>query len=146
MNEQVRFERRSTQRFEFQLPISVRLAGQDGDGCGYTQDLSARGAFFYTDLHLKTDDAIEITLRMPSEITLADAMRVRCRGRVLRCVPPAGGTTAGIAVQLENYEFLPEAETKGFEVFEAAPAAVETHEDKVRIALSSAQPRPALPS
>ncbi len=107
----VRVERRPAQRFAFQLPVSVHLQGSDHEGHGFTQDLSARGAFFYTDYPLIEGDAIELSLVMPAEITLADAMRVRCRARVVRVVPPAVGAAFGIAVRLEGYEYLPEHET-----------------------------------
>ena len=38
-------ERRASQRFDFQLPVGVRLAGTDCEGYGFTQDLSGRGVF-----------------------------------------------------------------------------------------------------
>jgi hypothetical protein len=106
----LRIERRPRQRFSFSLPVSVRLAGGDREGHGFTQDLSARGALFYTEFPLSEGDAVELTLQMPAEITLAEAMRVRCCGHVKRIMPPAGGTARGVAVHLERYEFLPEAE------------------------------------
>ena len=77
-------ERRASQRFDFQLPIAVRLAGTDCEGYGFTQDLSGRGVFFYTDLQVNEGDTVELTLVMPSEITLTENARVRCRGRVVR--------------------------------------------------------------
>jgi len=110
--EQVQLEHRGAQRFDFHLPVSVRLAGSEREGCGFTQNLSARGALFHTDLPMAEADAIEITLVMPSEITLAENMRVRCRGRVLRMLSSATGTGSVVAVQLERYEFLPEAASK----------------------------------
>jgi len=73
--------------------------------------LSARGAFFCTDFSLAEGDAIELTLVMPSEITLAENMKVRCRGTVMRVVPPLSGTRFEVAVHLQGYEFLTEAET-----------------------------------
>jgi hypothetical protein len=109
MNTEVQLERRAAQRFEFHLPVSVRLSGSDREGCGFTQNLSARGALFHTDLPMAEADAMELTLVMPAEITLAENMRVRCRGKVLRA-SSAVGTGAVVAVQLEGYEFLPEAE------------------------------------
>ena len=107
--EQVQLERRAAQRFEFHLPVSVRLAGRGREGCGFTQNLSARGALFHTDLPMAEADAMELTLVMPSEITLAENMRVRCRGKVLRVISSAVGAGSVVAVQLEGYEFLPEA-------------------------------------
>jgi len=104
-------ERRAAQRFAFSLPVSVRSVTPQGEGQGVTQNLSARGAFFCTDFSLTEGDTVELTLVMPSEITLADNMRVRCRGKVLRVVAPLSGTTFQVAVHLQGYEFLPEAET-----------------------------------
>jgi hypothetical protein len=106
----VRFERRAGQRFEFHLPVAVKLAGSGKEGLGFTQDISARGAFFYSDVLVQAGDSIELTLVMPSEITLGENMRVRCRGRVMRVVTPAAGEKLGGAASLQGYEYLPEAE------------------------------------
>jgi hypothetical protein len=108
--EQVQVERRAAQRFDFQLPVSVRLADQEREGHGFTQDVSARGIFFLTDFRLREGDAVELTMVMPSEITLTENMRVRCRGKVVRAVNLAVGNRAGIAVHIEGYEYLPEAD------------------------------------
>jgi PilZ domain len=115
----VRVERRVGQRFPYLLPLSLRQPGTSLEGLGFTQDLSARGAFFFTDAPVQVGDEIEITLRMPSEITLGDSMPVRCRGRILRVVRPSptssdGATAAaqtriGVAVRFECYEYLAEA-------------------------------------
>ena len=107
--DQVHLERRAAQRFDFQLPVVVRLAGTDREGHGFTQDLSGRGAFLYTDFQVTEGDAVELTLVMPSEITMTESMRVRCRGKVTRVVPVEH--KFGVAVHLEGYEFLPEAES-----------------------------------
>jgi PilZ domain len=104
-------ERRAAQRFGFSLPVAVRSVIPQGEGQGVTQNLSARGAFFCTDFSLAEGDAIELTLVMPSEITLAENMKVRCRGTVMRVVPPLSGTRFEVAVHLQGYEFLTEAET-----------------------------------
>jgi hypothetical protein len=104
----VRLERRAGQRFDFHLPVSVKLTGSMHEGCGFTQDLSARGTFFYTDYPLGSGETIDLTLVMPSEITLGQNMRVRCRGRVLRVIQPSVGTKLGIAVHFASYEYLAE--------------------------------------
>lgn len=106
----VRFERRPMQRFTLNLPVSIRSAVSGATSSGFTQDLSARGVFFYTDLPLAKDEALELTFVMPSEITLAETMRVRCRGKVVRVAPPQRGATYGVAVRLEGYDFLSENE------------------------------------
>jgi PilZ domain len=127
-------ERRVGQRFAFNLPVSLRDVATAVEGLGFTQDLSSRGAFLFTDMALSPDAEIELTLRMPSEITLGENMQVRCRGRVLRIAKPAdrtcnpaaspetesklaetkpagtkiGGTKIGVAVCLNGYEYLSE--------------------------------------
>ncbi|MGA6982915.1 MAG: PilZ domain-containing protein [Candidatus Sulfotelmatobacter sp.] len=121
-------ERRAGQRFAFNLPVFVRDVPSSVEGLGFTQDLSSRGAFFFTDMPLNEGAEIELTLRMPSEITLGENMRVRCRGRVLRIVnagdqdkdrslsgndrEPAETkspqTKIGVAVCLSGYEYLPD--------------------------------------
>ncbi len=109
--DQVHLERRASQRFDFQLPVGVRLAGTDREGCGFTQDLSGRGAFLYTDFQVAEGDAVELTFMMPAEITLTENMRVRCRGRVTRVMPAQ--SKFGVAVHLEGYEYLSEAGSSG---------------------------------
>ena len=107
--DQVHLERRASQRFEFQLPVAVRLSGTDREGCGFTQDLSGRGALLYTDFQVAEGDVVELTFMMPAEITLTENMRVRCRGRVTRVVPVQ--SKYEVAVHIEGYEYLSEATT-----------------------------------
>lgn len=112
----VGLERRAGQRFPYALPISFRQTADSIEGVGFTQDLSSRGVFFFTSAPLTEGAEIEITLRMPSEITLGDGMPVRCRGRILRVIRPAPSAAESraeakisVAVRLERYEYLPEA-------------------------------------
>ena len=113
----VGIERRVGQRFPYLLPLSLRQPGTSVEGVGFTQDLSSRGVFFFTSAPLTEGSEIELTLRMPSEITLGDSMPVRCRGHILRVVrPPSSSSDSspaepkiGVAVRLEGYEYLPES-------------------------------------
>src|SRR6202167_6363966 len=82
-------ERRIGQRFAFNLPVSLRDVATAAEGLGFTQDLSSRGAFLFTDMAFREGAEIELTLKMPSEITLCANMRVRCRRRVVRVVEAA---------------------------------------------------------
>jgi PilZ domain len=109
-------ERRVGQRFPYLLPLSLRQLAESLEGVGFTQDLSSRGVFFFTDAPLTEGAEIEITLRMPSEITLGESMPVRCRARILRVIRPSVPSTSsgadakiGVAVRLEGYEYLPES-------------------------------------
>jgi hypothetical protein len=130
----VHVERRAGQRFTYNLPVSLYQPTTGGEGLGFTQDLSSRGVFFFTDMQLGEGVEIELTLQMPSEITLGESMRVRCRGRVLRVVKPTDAslsasepaqarpsetkisqtkisqTKIGVAVCMHGYEYLPDAD------------------------------------
>ena len=103
-----RLERRCGQRFSLHVPVSLRLCGSEHESGGFTQDLSARGSYLFTDFPLAVGETIEVTLLMPSAITLGESMRVRCRGKVLRVVQPTAGTRLGVAVHYAGYEYLPE--------------------------------------
>jgi hypothetical protein len=113
----VRVERRVGQRFSYLLPVSLRDPNSGIESVGFTQDLSSKGVFFFTDAPLAEGAQIELTLKMPSEITLGESMPVRCRGRILRVIRPAAAlfgacsglaeTKIGVAVRLEQYEYLP---------------------------------------
>jgi len=110
------------------LPLTCRSPLRDlstaAEGLGFTQDLSSRGAFSVHRYALSENAEVELTLRMPSEITLGENMRVRCRGLVLRIVQAAdkgwnlaagdetkpSETKIGVAVCLKGYEYLPEVE------------------------------------
>jgi len=126
----VQVERRAGQRFPYVLPVTLRGTSNGLEGLGLTQDLSSRGVFFFTEAALREGDEIELSLNMPSEITLGDNMRVRCRGHVLRVLKPvdkssfavkagpdrtgpAGKSKIGVAVRLEGYEYLPDLAESG---------------------------------
>lgn len=115
----VQVERRVGQRFPYLLATSFRQLPDGVEGVGFTQDLSSRGVFFFTDAPLTEGAEIELTLRMPSEITLGESMPVRCKGHILRITrpvsknsletsAPGAQTKIGVAVRLEFYEYLPE--------------------------------------
>ena len=122
MSSPVRVERRAGQRFPYLLPLSVRQLEGSIEGVGFTQDLSSRGVFFFTNAPLSEGAEIELTLQMPSEITLGESMPVRCRGRALRVVRPTTSaasatpipaeTKIGVAVRLECYEYLSDSSSE----------------------------------
>jgi len=108
----VRLERRVGQRFAFHLPVSLRDIASGAEALGCTQDVSSRGAFLFTDLPVTEGSEIELTLKMPSEITLGESMHVRCRAQILRVTGAAESLHAemrfGVAVCLKAYEYLPQ--------------------------------------
>ena len=103
--DQNRIERRCGQRFPYQVPVLLRIPTEGRSGSGCTQNLSSRVAMVWTDLPLAEGQWIDMTLVMPSEITLAEDMNVCCRARVLRREQIEGGKPA-IALRIEHYEYL----------------------------------------
>ena len=121
----IQLERRARQRFDFNLPVSLALPN-DRRGSGFTQNLSARGVFLCTDLPLAAGESLELTMSMPAEVTLAEAMRVRCVGRVLRVSSAGSEAKSFVAVQLEKYEYLPdENELRAFSKGSVIPDSCE---------------------
>jgi hypothetical protein len=103
-------EKRTTRRFALKLPVSVTYPGSDSPITeAQTRDVSARGISFYVDAAIAPGSPIEFTLTLPAEMTLTEAIRVHCKGRVVRLDE---GTPAGkiaVAAVIEAYDFLPEA-------------------------------------
>lgn len=92
-------------RFDMRLPALIRLEGAD-EFQTETQNVSARGVFFYLDRAVATGSPVEVTLTFPPHITLTDAVRVRFTARVIRVESPSPSLRVGTAAMIENYEFL----------------------------------------
>jgi hypothetical protein len=98
-------ERRMMRRFDMRLPAVVRL-DEDNEFHTETQNVSARGVFFYLDRQIPTGTPCQVTLTFPPHITLTDAVRVRFTARVIRVESPLPSLRIGTAAMIENYEFL----------------------------------------
>ena len=98
-------ERRSMRRFDMHLPALVRSSDHFQEFLTETLNISARGVFFYIDGHIAPETKIEVTLTLPSQVTVSDSVRVRFTGRVVR-VSSGQGTRLGVAAAIEEYEFL----------------------------------------
>jgi hypothetical protein len=60
----------------------------------------------YLDTEIVADAPIEFVMTLPAEITLAEPIRVRCQGRVLRVDRSA--QEQGVAVTIDQYDFVSE--------------------------------------
>jgi hypothetical protein len=98
-------DRRMMRRFDMRLPAVVCLAGTV-EFHTETQNVSARGVFFYLDHAVSAGTKLEVTLTFPPHITLTDAVRVRFTARVIRVEHPLPSARVGTAALIENYEFL----------------------------------------
>ncbi len=101
-------------RFDMRLPAVVRVdpaviraePNQENAFITETQNVSARGVFFYLDRLVPAGTRCEVTLTFPPHITLTDAVRVRFTARVIRVESPLPSLRVGTAAMIEEYEFL----------------------------------------
>lgn len=100
-------EKRSTRRFSLELPISVRFVNNGRrESAGHTRDVSSRGVFMYLNTELSEGAPIEFVMTLPPEVTLAEPIRVRCTGKVLRVT--RAEQEQGVAVAIDKYDFVGE--------------------------------------
>ncbi|HET7206861.1 MAG TPA: PilZ domain-containing protein [Terriglobales bacterium] len=108
-------DRRTMRRFDMRLPALVKLPGNGfQEFLTETQNVSARGVFFYLDYRLSPGAKIEVTLTLPSHVTVSDSIRVRFSARVLRVEASASGARVGVAAFIEEYEFLRSPQSPDF--------------------------------
>jgi len=94
-------------RFDMRLPATIRIAGEGtSELATETQNVSARGVFFYLDRPVDAGSRIDVTLTFPPHVTLTDPVRVRFAARVIRVESPLPSSRVGIAAMIEEYEFL----------------------------------------
>ena len=98
-------ERRMMRRFDMRLPAIVHLEGAD-EFHTETQNVSARGVYFYLDQAIAAGTKLEVTLTFPPHVTLTDAVRVKFTARVIRVESPLPSQRIGTAAMIEDYEFL----------------------------------------
>jgi hypothetical protein len=103
-------ERRRAERFTFGMPLIVHWKNGSEQRTAHTitEDVSSRGVYFYLPEAIPTGTPVEVEMTMPTQITLGSPVRVRCHGRVQRCVVKPG-ESAGMATMIEKYEFLCES-------------------------------------
>jgi hypothetical protein len=98
-------ERRRSQRFPLELPVTVTMR----DGVEYkcaTRDISTGGVFFYCDVQIEPESPIKLVIKLPSEITSGEEQWVCYHGRVARVEEPTHGQR-GVAVKIERVTLSP---------------------------------------
>jgi hypothetical protein len=98
-------ERRTMRRFDMRLPAIIRLE-TSGELLTETQNVSAKGVFFYLDRPILAGAKLEVTLTFPPHVTLTDAVRVRFKASVIRVESPLPSARIGVAALIEDYEFV----------------------------------------
>ena len=104
MSTKAQTDKRSTRRFPLSLPVAVKVktAGKS-EVVSETRNVSARGVFFYMESAPAEGSEVEFTLTLPPEITLTEALRIHCSGRVVR-IDRGSGAKFGIAAAIDKYD------------------------------------------
>ena len=92
-------------RFDMRLPAIVKYEGAD-EFHTETQNVSARGVFFYLDKTISPGTKLDVKLTFPPHVTLTDAVRVRFSARAIRVENPLPSGRIGVAAMIEDYEFM----------------------------------------
>jgi hypothetical protein len=99
-------DKRAIRRFALQLPVTITgHSGESMEATAESRDVSSHGICFYCDTAMEPESAIEFTLTLPSEITMAEPLSVRCFGTVVR-VERQEAKRFAVAAAISNYEFL----------------------------------------
>jgi hypothetical protein len=100
-------ERRRSERFNLGVPLTVQWTNGPEKRLAHavTQDVSSGGVYFLLPEAIPDGTVVEIEMTLPSRITHATPVRVRCLGRIQRSVLKPGELT-GMATMIEKYEFL----------------------------------------
>lgn len=94
-------------RFDMRLPAVVKLSDNGfHEVLTETQNVSARGVYFYLNHNVTTGSKIEVTLTLPSHVTLTEPVRVRFTARVIRVDASVPVARVGVAAFIEEYQFL----------------------------------------
>ena len=97
------FDRRRSYRHSLKIPLLLQLWGTSGPSrIGESLDLSEDGALLQTDLSLAIGSFLDLRIKLPEEITGQQTTEWRCKGRVVRMVPPSlGGYPARVGVHFD---------------------------------------------
>jgi hypothetical protein len=104
-------ERRRSERFTLGMPITVLWmnGSEQRKAHTVTQDVSSGGVYFFLPEAIPDGTHVEVEMTLPTQVTLGSPLRVRCQGRIQRCILKPG-ESAGIATVIEKYEFLSASE------------------------------------
>jgi len=92
-------ERRKRQRFSVNAPVTIAVAGREIPA--FTRDMSSRGLYLYVNSveGFAIGQDIDLSIKLPPEITLSTFYTVRCEGQLIR-IEDASNDMTGIAVEI----------------------------------------------
>ena len=100
-------ERRHLQRFRLRVPLRFRPTGLGANSTEHFTEvvnLSRGGFFFMTSAPLQVGMPIEVTLKMPMEVTGTQPEEIHCRARVVHAKPDAfSDGRMGFGAEIESF-------------------------------------------
>jgi len=100
-------ERRLAPRHNLKIPLRVQPVGLPRAPVRLPEstNVSSRGIYFSSDLPFQVGTALEVTFRMPEEVTGEAPREWICKGRVVRADAENGSSDrTGIGVEIQSYE------------------------------------------
>jgi hypothetical protein len=100
-------ERRIDTRVNIRVPLRFRALNNPGatEQTAESENLSQRGIYFMTNVPLKVGTPVEVSLRMPQELSIKSASDVKCVARVVHVRQSSSpGGMLGIGLHIERYE------------------------------------------
>jgi hypothetical protein len=100
-------ERRIDTRVNIRVPLRFRALNiaNSAEQAAETENISQRGIYFETMIPLKVGTPLEVSLRMPQELSGISSSDVRCVARVVHVRPNSqAGGMSGIGLHIERYE------------------------------------------
>jgi hypothetical protein len=100
-------ERRKMTRYSFRTPLRFRAINLSADKSEHFTEainVSKGGFFFASSAPLQIGTPIEVTLRMPAEVTGGKSEETRCRARVVHVKnEPYGDGRIGFGAEIEKF-------------------------------------------
>ncbi len=99
-------QKRKLSRLPLEVLMEIVVAETSEVFVGETANVSAQGIFFRTPGRLKLGQDVDCTLLLPQNLTLAaKPIFVGCKGSVVRVHEGAPGEIAGVAIEVNSYDF-----------------------------------------
>jgi len=102
-------ERRSQERYDLELPVTVRWKDRSGrtrESTGTTQNMSPSGAFIVCDGPIGKGFAIDVHINIPVALGGYILSRISAKGKVVRDVTQSGPVgTCGHGIMFDHFSF-----------------------------------------
>ena len=101
---------RRTQRYPLSLPVTIEFPIQKDSGAqkGRTRDISTKGVYFRSECELESGNQVNLTMKLPAELTHGKDVFVNVTGKVVRVdgLQGADDKSIGIAATIEDYKMV----------------------------------------